>query len=75
MSIEKILADAFMLPESTVVDALELRAIPAWDSLSHMMLIAGLEEHYRIEFTGDEIADMETVGHIRLALQGHGAAV
>lgn len=75
MSIEKIFAEVFMVPEATVVDTLELRAIPAWDSLSHMMLIARLEESYRIEFSGDEIADMETVGNVRTALQTHGAAV
>ena len=34
--------------------------ISSWDSMSHMMLIARVEEAFSIEFTGDEIADFRT---------------
>lgn len=75
MSLEKVFADVFMLPESAVVDTLELSAIPTWDSLTHMMLIVRIEEFYQFQLTGDEIADMKSVGDARLALQAHGVAV
>ena len=75
MSLEKVFADVFMLPESAVVDTLELNAIPTWDSLTHMMLIVRLEEFYQFQLTGDEIADMKSVGDARLALRAHGVAV
>ena len=75
MSIEQIFSEIFALPESTVVDSLALHDIPTWDSLAHMMLIVRLEETYQIQFTGDEIADMKTVGDARSALLAHGAAL
>lgn len=72
MSLEKNIADVFALPESSVVDSLTLIDIPTWDSLAHMMLIVRLEEAYQVQFTGDEIADLKSVGDARTILQAHG---
>lgn len=72
MSLEKIFSEVFVLPESSVVDSLALSDIPTWDSLAHMMLIVRLEETYQIQFTGDEIADLQTVGNVRTVLRAHG---
>jgi acyl carrier protein len=69
MQIEPIFAEVFSLPEKAVNDALTLREIPAWDSMSHMHLIVRLEEAFSVEFTGDEIADFRSVGDIREALR------
>ncbi len=74
MSIEKIFAEVFAIPESAVVDGLVLSDIPSWDSLAHMMLITRLEDAYQIQLTSDEIADMKSVGAARSALRAHGAA-
>lgn len=73
MSLEKIFSEVFVLPEASIVDSLALSDIPTWDSLAHMMLIVRLEEAYQIQFTGDEIADMKSVGDARSALLAHGA--
>ncbi|MFA7238624.1 MAG: acyl carrier protein [Sulfuricellaceae bacterium] len=75
MSLEKIFSEVFVLPESSVVDSLALSDIPTWDSLAHMMLIVRLEETYQIQFTGDEIADVKSVGDARSALLAHGAVL
>jgi acyl carrier protein len=75
MSLEKIFSEVFMLPESSVVDTVALGDIPTWDSLAHMTLIIRIEETYQIQFTGDEIADMKTVGDARSALLAHGAVL
>ncbi len=72
MSLEKIFSEVFAIPEATVLDALALCEIPSWDSLAHMMFIVRLEDDYKIQFTGDEIADIKTVGDTRAALQSHG---
>lgn len=74
MAIEKIFSEVFALPEGTIDDSLALRDIPAWDSLTHMMLIIRLEETYQIQLSGDEIADMKSVGDARSALLLHGVA-
>jgi len=75
MSLEKIFSEVFGLPEASVVDSLALSDIPNWDSLAHMMLIVRLEETYQIQFTGDEIADIKSVGDTRSALRAHGAVL
>jgi acyl carrier protein len=68
MSLERIFAEVFSIPEKMVNDSLGLRDISSWDSMSHMMLIARLEGAFSVEFTGDEIADFRTVRDIREAL-------
>lgn len=72
MTLEKIFAEVFTLAESTVLDTLALSDIPNWDSLAHMILITRLEDVYQIQLTGDEIADMKSIGDARIALRGHG---
>ena len=73
MSLERIFVEVFAIPEDRVNDGLALREIASWDSMSHMMLIARLEETFSVEFTGDEIADFQSVKDIREALERHGA--
>ena len=69
LQIERIFAEVFSMPEKAVNDALPLRDIPSWDSMSHMHLIVRLEEAFSVEFTGDEIADFRSVHDIREALR------
>jgi acyl carrier protein len=68
MSLERIFAEVFSIPEEAVNDSLTLLEIPSWDSMTHMMLVSRVEEAYSIEFTGDEIADFRTFGDVRKAL-------
>ena len=75
MSLEQIFSEVLVLPESFVVDSLALRDIATWDSLTHMMLIVRLEENYQIQLSGDEIADMQSVGDARRVLLAHGISV
>lgn len=72
MSLEKTISEVFAIPESSVLDTLALKEIRSWDSLAHMLFIVRLEEVYQIQFTGDEIADIKTVGDTRAALLAHG---
>jgi acyl carrier protein len=73
MIIERIFAEVFAIPEKTVIDSLALRDISSWDSMTHMMLIARMEEQFSVELTGDEIADFRTVNDVREALNRRGA--
>ena len=68
MSLERIFSEVFFISENEVHDSLELRDIHSWDSMSHMMLIARVEEEFSVELTGDEIADFRTVSDVREAL-------
>ena len=73
--LETILSETFAVAESALTDETALKDIPRWDSLAHMMLIARLEETYSVQFDGDEIAEMRTVGKIREALRAHGTSL
>jgi acyl carrier protein len=74
MTLEDTFAEVFSIKQSDVNDALELRQIGSWDSMSHMVLITRIEENFNVQLTGDEIADMKSVGDARRALQSHGIA-
>ncbi len=54
--------------EATMAD------VEAWDSLTHMDLVADIESNFNITLTGDEIAAMQSVGAIRELLQMRGVA-
>lgn len=75
MNLERVIAEVFAIPEPSISDSLALSDIPTWDSLAHMMLIVRLEQDCEIQFSGDEIADLQSVGDIRATLQAHGVQV
>lgn len=75
MKLEKLISEALSASEDSLQDSTELRDIPAWDSMTHIVLITRLEEEFGVQLTGDEIADMKTVGDARRFLRGHGAEV
>lgn len=62
--IRKILADTFRVKMDDITSATAIENIDTWDSLTHMELVANLEEGLGIEFDGDEIAEMTNVGII-----------
>jgi acyl carrier protein len=72
MTVEQIFSEVFSIPANTVQDSLDFRQIAAWDSMAHMTLIARIEEAYKIELTGDEIADLRSVRDVRAILRHRG---
>ena len=42
----------------------KLKDFSNWDSMNHMILITQIESEFNIQLTGDEIADLQTVGCI-----------
>lgn len=62
--IGKILADTFRIKTDEITSETAIENIDTWDSLTHMELVANLEEGLGIEFDGDEIADMINFGAI-----------
>lgn len=64
-----LIADVLRIPREDVVDSLDMEDTGTWDSLSHMQLIAALEDEFRIEFTADEIVVMRNVSQIKDTLR------
>jgi len=60
----KIIQDVCKCLDGSLSSDVRLRDIQGWDSLAHMELIAAVEAFYKLQFTGDEIASMHTVGDI-----------
>jgi acyl carrier protein len=72
MKLTTVFSEVFQVPESNLRDDTLLKEIPTWDSLQHMLLITRVEEVCQVQFNGDEIADMKTLGDVRKAVLTHG---
>jgi acyl carrier protein len=74
MKLETLIAMTLNSSEASLVNETELKNIPSWDSMAHMVLITAMEKEYSVQFSGDEIAEMKTVGEARRLLRGHGVS-
>lgn len=71
-----IIRDAFAADGEALNEDLDLRGLPGWDSMAHMLFITRLEGEFQVELTGDEIVEMQSIGRIRQILRdNHGLAV
>ena len=67
--INQIIAEVFQIKENEITDELKMENIDGWDSLTHMELIATLEDEYGIEFSSDEIMEMISIKKIKEILE------
>ncbi|MFG2077286.1 acyl carrier protein [Nonomuraea maritima] len=63
---------ALNLPADADVDGLEYRAVPQWDSLAHMALIAAMEDEFSVMIDTDEMIDMASFATAAELLEKHG---
>lgn len=75
MELNKIIKESFNEDITTMNDDARLMSFGEWDSLTHMFFITKLEETYGVELTGDEIADMQTLGDIKKVIRSKGKEV
>lgn len=59
--IKNILTKTFRIKADELNKSTTIESIDTWDSLTHMELIANLEQELQIEFTGDEIVKMTSL--------------
>jgi acyl carrier protein len=69
--LNKILSENFKITLEESEKNLGMKDINNWDSLSHMNLIVAIEEEFKIQLTGDEIAEMTTFDSIREIVKKH----
>ena len=72
MKLNEILKNSFNARENELQDDTRLMSFSEWDSMTHMFFITKLEESYDIELTGDEIAEMQTIGSVKQIIQAKG---
>ena len=75
MELNKIIRESFNEDITTMNDDIRLMSFGEWDSMTHMFFITKLEETYGIELTGDEIAEMQTLGEIKRIIRSKGKDV
>lgn len=69
--INDILIKIFKISRDQSEKNLGMKDITAWDSLSHMDLITRVEDEFKIQLSGDEIAEMTTFDSIRNIIKKH----
>jgi acyl carrier protein len=62
------------LPDDWPVDTLEYRAIPQWDSLAHMSLVAAIEDEFDVMVDTDDVIDLSSFDKAREILARHGVS-
>jgi acyl carrier protein len=65
-------AQALGIEVAQVTDALAYRAIPQWDSVGHMSLVAELEAAFDIMLDTDDIIALSSVGKAKEILAKYG---
>ena len=66
--LEKILCEVFRLKEDELNDTLTMEEIQRWDSLTHMDLVASIEDGLNIQLTMDDIMSMKDIKAVKKAV-------
>ena len=69
--INNVLVKTFKLSSKEVEKNLGMSDVTTWDSITHMDLIVNIENEFKIQLSGDEIADMITFDNIRAIVGKH----
>ncbi len=63
--INQLLAETLKISAEQANENLEMDDVSTWDSLTHMNLIVAIEDEFKIELSGDDIAEMISFDAIR----------
>jgi acyl carrier protein len=55
-----IFSEILNLNKDQIVDELEYNGIPEWDSISHMALVAAIDDEFEIMLDTDDVIDMSS---------------
>jgi len=75
MTLAEIIKESFSLKEADQKDEIVLNTLEEWESMAHMLFITRVEEQFNIEFSGDDILNMQSIGDIKKILREKGAAI
>lgn len=71
-SLTKTFITGLELDSSTDPSSLEYRAIPEWDSIGHMALIAEIEDCFQVQLETSEVIELSSFNKAREILSRHG---
>ncbi len=75
MTLAEIINDSFRLREADQKDEVVLNSLEEWESMAHMLFITRMEDNFGVEFTGDEIYSMQSIGDIKKVLIAKGVNI
>jgi acyl carrier protein len=75
MTLADIIKESFSLKEADQKDEVVLNTLEEWESMAHMLFITRVEEVFGVEFTGDDIFAMQSIGDIKRVLREKGQTV
>lgn len=70
--LRKIFAETLNISEEQVTDGLEYNSIPEWDSISHMALIATLDDEFNIMMETEDVIDLSSFSKAKEILSKYG---
>ena len=73
--LKSLIAAALKTPVAYIHDTTTMAETSAWDSLAHMEVILSIEDHYKVNLEGDEIASMLSVATIAEVLKSKGVTL
>lgn len=59
--VQQTLADVFGVDVTTITDESSPNTLEQWDSMGHMNLVLALEQRFRVSFTPEEFAELDSV--------------
>lgn len=75
MELSEIIEETFNLRISEQKDETAFNALEEWDSMTHMLFITRVEENFSVELTGDEIAEIQSIGDLKKVLNSKNIAI
>ena len=75
MTLAEIIKESFSLREADQNDDVVLNSLEQWESMAHMLFITRIEENFEVEFEGDDIFAMQTIGDIKRVLAEKGKTI
>ena len=73
-NLNDLIADLLDVPVTDLVPNTGPGNMPAWDSLAHVTIVAGVEATYKVQLTMSEILAIRSIADLRKTLEGHGVA-
>lgn len=67
--VNKVFIRVFEDPAIVVTPATVARDVPRWDSLNHTILIARVQEHFKVKFSLREVMKLQNVGDMCVLLE------
>ena len=72
--IERIFCNLFGVPREACGDELSPHDVETWNSVQHLTLMMSLEEEFDVQFSPEDIVELDSIGAIKAKLTQLGAA-